>query len=58
MPYKIVKKGKIYKLYNIKKKKFINSNFKSKATAGNQAINYMRYTNEKGKIVGMNVVNI
>lgn len=47
MPFKIEKKNNIYKLYNIKKKVYINKNFKSKESAAKAGINYGRYRNEK-----------
>ena len=56
MPYKIIKKGDVYKLYNIKKKKLISTNFKSKKTAGEMGIRWMNYMGEKGVIRGMSVV--
>tara|TARA_R110001592_G_scaffold96063_5_gene276169 strand:+ start:1417 stop:1596 length:180 start_codon:yes stop_codon:yes gene_type:complete len=53
MPYQIKKVGKSYKLYNLSKKKFVNINYKSKASAMSAGKNFMRYRGEKKvKVVG------
>ena len=57
MPYKIVKKNGVFKLYNIHKKNFVNVNFKSKKSAINQGKNYMRYRNEKPILKGNLILN-
>lgn len=52
MAYKLVKAKGGYKLYKINEKKFAKTLFKSKQAAINQALNWMRYRGEKGKVVG------
>jgi hypothetical protein len=47
MPYHIKKIGKKYKLYNINKKKFVNTEYKTKESAIRAGKNFMRYRGEK-----------
>ena len=46
MPYQIKKINNKYKLYNMKKKEFVNKEFKTKESAVNAGINYGRYRKE------------
>ena len=53
MPYQIKKVGTSYKLYNLHKKKYVNVNYKSRASAMSAGKNFMRYRGEKNvKVVG------
>ena len=47
MPFQIKHVNDKYKLYNIKKKEFVNKEFNSKETAAKAGINYGRYRKEK-----------
>tara|TARA_R110002012_G_scaffold209310_1_gene379668 strand:- start:535 stop:714 length:180 start_codon:yes stop_codon:yes gene_type:complete len=47
MPWKVIKKGDKFKLYNIDKKKFVNKEFKTRQAAINTRKNYERYSNIK-----------
>tara|TARA_R110002012_G_scaffold82148_4_gene207851 strand:+ start:1601 stop:1747 length:147 start_codon:yes stop_codon:yes gene_type:complete len=44
MPWKIIKEGDKFKLYNLDKKKFVNKEFKTRQAAINTRKNYERYT--------------
>lgn len=57
MPYQVKKIGKIYKLYNLKKKEYVKVNFKSKDSAFRAGMNYMRYRKEKPYISGNKILN-
>ena len=57
MPYKVVKKGDVYKLYKMSEKKYSKINFKTKATAINQAKNWMRYRREIPYVKGSYILN-
>ena len=57
MPYQIKKVGSKYKLYNIKKKEFVNKTFNSKETAISAGKNYMRYRKEKPIVQGNKILN-
>ncbi len=46
MPYKIIKKGKYWKIYKIDDKVFAKPRFKTKQSATNQANNWLRYRHE------------
>ena len=46
MPFKAVKVGEKYRLYNLAKKKYAKPFFNSKKTANSAAKNYMRYRGE------------
>ena len=52
MPYKVVetKKG-VFQLLNIKTKNYIKTLYKSKQSAVNAGLNFMRYRHEKGKVI-------
>ena len=56
MPYKIVKINDHYKLYNMKKKKYVNKKYKSKQTAANAGINFGRYRKENLILKGNKLV--
>ena len=56
MPYEIKKMNDKYKLYNIKKKEFVNKEFNSKETAVKAGINYGRYRKEKLILKGNKLV--
>ena len=56
MPYQIKKVGQHYKLWNIKKKVFVNKNYKSKQTAANAGINFGKYRKEKLVLKGNKLV--
>lgn len=43
MPYKIVKKDDYWKIYKIKDKKFANTHYKTKKTAFNAGLNWLKY---------------
>ncbi len=47
MPWKIIKEGDKFKLYNLDKKKFVNKEFKTRQAAINTRKNYERYTKKK-----------
>ena len=57
MPYQVKKIGKVYKLYNLHKKEYVNVNFKTKETAFKAGMNYMRYRKEKPYISGNKILN-
>lgn len=61
MPYQIKKQVNgnktVYKLYNIKKKEFVKINFKSKESAVNAGIRYMKYRRENPVLVGNKLIN-
>ena len=57
MPYQIKKINNVYKLWNIKKKIFVNINYKSKETAQKAGINFMRYRKEKPYIKGNKILS-
>jgi hypothetical protein len=57
MPYQVKKIGKIYKLYNMKKKVFVNINYKSKESALSAGKNFMRYRKEKPLVQGNKILN-
>lgn len=57
MPYQIKKVGKKYKLYNIKKKEYVNKEFNSKETAISAGKNYMRYRKETPIVKGNKILN-
>jgi|TARA_R110002110_G_scaffold70616_2_gene189197 hypothetical protein len=44
MPFAIYKVGKVYKVYNLEKKKYAKSSFKTRQSAKNQASNWERYS--------------
>ena len=52
MPYEVKKVGEKYKLYNIKKKKFVNKKFNTKASAVSAGKNYGNYRGEKLRAKG------
>lgn len=56
MPYQIKKVGQYWKLWNIKKKEFVNKNYKSKQSAANSGINFGRYRKEKLVLKGNKLV--
>ena len=51
MPYQVIepKKG-VFQLKNIKTKNIINTKYKSKETAINAGLNFMKYRKEKGVV--------
>jgi len=62
MPYQIKKiknndNTYTYKLWNISKKEFVKKNFKTKESAVNAGINYMKYRKEKPVLVGNKLLN-
>jgi hypothetical protein len=57
MPYQIKKINNVYKLWNIKKKIFVNINYKSKETAQKAGMNFMRYRKEKPYIKGNKILS-
>ena len=56
MPFTINKGRHGYRLYNPKKKQYVQVWFKSKESAARQGINYMRYRGERGKRVGNRII--
>lgn len=52
MPFQVKKKNGVFKLWNIKEKKFTKSSFKTKQSALNQGKNWMRYRKEKPIVKG------
>ena len=58
MPYQIKKVGPHWKLWNIKKKEFVNKNYKSKASAAASGINFGRYRKEKLVLRGSKLVKV
>tara|TARA_R100000231_G_C5312777_1_gene160931 strand:+ start:221 stop:412 length:192 start_codon:yes stop_codon:yes gene_type:complete len=57
MPYQIKKVNGKYKLYNLKKKEFVKTNYKSKETAVKAGMNFMKYRKEKPVLVGNKLIN-
>ena len=57
MPYEVKKVGKNYKLYKLKEKKYVKTNYKSKQSALNAGVNFMNYRNEKPVIRGNKIVS-
>tara|TARA_R100000278_G_scaffold120960_1_gene103938 strand:+ start:5093 stop:5272 length:180 start_codon:yes stop_codon:yes gene_type:complete len=57
MPYEVKKVGKNYKLYKLKEKKYVKTNYKSKQSAINSAINFMNYRNENPVVRGNKIVS-
>jgi len=57
MPYLIKKVNDKYKLYNIKKKEYVNKSFLSKETALNAGKNYMKYRKEEPLVKGNKILN-
>tara|TARA_R100001463_G_scaffold134569_1_gene196870 strand:+ start:2090 stop:2233 length:144 start_codon:yes stop_codon:yes gene_type:complete len=47
MPFKVVKDGDKYKLYNLEKKRYVKKEFKSKSSALSASRNYMAYDKRK-----------
>jgi hypothetical protein len=47
MPFKVVKKGQGYKLYNLEKKRYAKPKFKTRASATSAKKNYMKYDKRK-----------
>lgn len=56
MPFQIIKKDNYFILKNINTNKIINKKFKSKETAIKSGLNYMKYSNEKGKVKGNKII--
>lgn len=57
MPFKIIgNKKEGYKLVKLKDNKVINKVYKSKESAGNAGLNFMRYRNEEGYIKGNKIL--
>ena len=46
MPYRIKKVGKFWRIYKIKDKRFIKTKYKTKQSATNTVINWLRYRHE------------
>lgn len=57
MPYLIKKVNDKYKLYNIKKKEYVNKSFLSKETALSAGKNYMKYRKEEPLVKGNKILN-
>ena len=57
MPYLVKKVDDKYKLYNIKKKEFVNKEFNSKQTAISAGKNYMKYRKEIPIVKGNKILN-
>ena len=57
MPYQIKKEGDKYKLYNLKKKEFVNKLFNSKESAIKSGFNFMRYRKEDPVLKGNKILN-
>ncbi len=47
MPFKIVKQGEKYRLYNLEKKTFSKREFKTRKSAANMKNVYMKYDKQK-----------
>jgi len=56
MPYLIKKIGDHYKLLNLKTKIFVNIKFKTFQSARNAGVNFMKYRNEKPRVVGNKIL--
>ena len=50
MPFKIIKEGNKYRLYNLEKKQYTKKSFNSRQSALNMKKNYMNYDKNKNKI--------
>jgi hypothetical protein len=57
MPYKVMKMGDHFQLFNLSTKRILNVKFKSKETAISQAKNYMRFRKEKPIVKGNRILN-
>jgi|TARA_R110002020_G_scaffold153222_2_gene332590 hypothetical protein len=57
MPYQIKKVGDKYKLYNLHKKEYVNKEYKSKQSAINSGMNFMRYRKEKPYLKGNKILD-
>ena len=49
MPWKVVKQGEKYKLYNLDKKTYVKKTFKTRQSALNAKKNYGNYYKRKNK---------
>ena len=58
MPYRIDKKGDKFKLYNIKKKEYVNKEFNSKESAVKAGQNFGRYRKEVLILKGNKLIKI
>ncbi len=57
MPYEVKKVGKNYKLFKPKEKKYVKTNYKSKQSALNAGVNFMKYRKENPVIRGNKILN-
>lgn len=57
MPFEVKKVGKNYKLYKPSEKKFIKTNYKSKQSAINSGINFMKFRKENPVVSGNKIIN-
>ena len=57
MPYLVKKVADKYRLWNIKKKTFVNKVFNTKESAIATGVNYMKYRKEKPQVIGNRIVN-
>ena len=55
MPYLIKKVGNKFQLYNKTKKVLVKTKYKTKQTAINAGLNFMRFRGEKGIVKGINI---
>ena len=57
MPYLVKKVGQKYRLWNLKKKEFVNKVFNTKESAISTGINYMKYRKENPLVIGNKIIN-
>lgn len=57
MPFEVRQEGKKWRLFNLHKKEYTKSNFKSKETAISTAKNYMRYRHETPVVKGNKILS-
>ena len=57
MPFQVKKEGDKWRLFNIQKKEYTKTKFKSKETAISAGKNYMRYRNEIPVVKGNKILS-
>lgn len=57
MPFEVKREGNKWRLFNIHKKEYTKTNFKSKETAISAGKNYMRYRNENPIVKGNKILS-
>jgi len=57
MPYKVMKMGDHFQLFNLTQKRIVNTKFRTKESAINQGKNWMRFRKEKPIVKGNRILN-